>query len=187
LVLSWFVDGGAQIGTAVAEVPPPARKEVRVQDPTTPPESRDTKWIFLANLEKIGPDGRYPVRAQLREQYEIAHRRTEQRTAQPSAFPSAPSLSPGKNKIVMYATKQCPVCKKARRWLLEQGIPYIEKDIKRDKAAAMELQKKGRAQGIPTNGVPVFEIGGKLVPGFDPKQIMRLLAPSHNTRDTEVI
>jgi glutaredoxin len=187
LVLSWFVDGGAQIGSSVSEVPRQARKEVRVQDPTIPPENRDTNWIFLANLEKADPDGRYPVRAQLRERYQSAHRAAEQRVAPLSKSPPAASLSPGEKTIVMYATKQCPVCKKARRWLLKHGIPYIEKDIERDKDAAMELQKKGRAQGIPTNGVPVFEIGSKLVPGFDPKQIMRLLTPSPGAGDNRVI
>jgi glutaredoxin len=187
LVLSWFVDGGAQIGSSVSEVPPQARKEVRVQDPTIPPENRDTAWVFLANLEQVGADGRYPVKAQRREQYESVHLRPQRQAPAPSDSSSPSALSPGEQKIVMYATKQCPVCKKARRWLLEQGIPYLEKDIERDEAAAMELQKKGRAQGVPTNGVPVFDIGGKLVPGFDPKQLLRLLAPSRNPGDTKVI
>ena len=87
----------------------------------------------------------------------------------------------------MYATKRCPVCKKARRWLLKKGIPYVEKDVEKDAAAAAELQKKGRAQGIPTNGVPVFEIGGKLFPGFDPDQLMRRLSPRSNTGDSKAI
>jgi glutaredoxin len=181
------VDGGAQIGSSVSEVPPQARKEVRIQDPTIPPEKRDTAWVFLANLEKVGPDGRYPVQAQLREQYESRHVRPQQQAAEPSESPSQNTLAPGEKMIVMYATKQCPVCKKARRWLLQQGIPYLEKDIERDEGAAMELQKKGRTQGVPTNGVPVFEIRGKLVPGFDPKQLLRLLAPSRNPGNTKVI
>ena len=42
LVLSWFVDGGAEIGSSVAEVPRHARKNVRVQDPTIPPEQLES-------------------------------------------------------------------------------------------------------------------------------------------------
>ncbi len=78
----------------------------------------------------------------------------------------------------MYATTHCPVCHKARRWLLEQKIPYIEKDLEKDPAAAQALQAKGKAQGVPTSGVPVFEINGQLVPGFDPTIIKKLLAGS---------
>jgi glutaredoxin len=187
LVLSWFVDGGAQIGSSVSDVPELARKEVRVQDPTIPPEKRDTTWIFLANLEQANPDGRYPVRAQLRERYQSAHKAAAQEAANQLKSPPVAALSPGEKTIVMYATKGCPVCKKARRWLLKHRIPYIEKDVERDEDAAVELQKKGRAQGVPTNGVPVFEIGGKLVPGFDPQQLLRLLNPSPGTGDVKVI
>ncbi len=187
LVLSWFVDGGAEVGSSVADVPGQARREVRVQDPTLPPEKRDTNWIFLANLENPDANGRYPVRAELRERYESTRRAAEQKAAKSSPSSPTTSLTPGKETIVMYATRQCPVCKKARRWLLKQGIPYIEKDVERDQAAAMELQKKGRAQGVPTNGVPIFEISGKLVPGFDPPLLLRLLTPRPGTGDIKVI
>ena len=63
----------------------------------------------------------------------------------------------------------------ARRWLLKQKIPYVEKDVESDQAAAAELQQKGLAQGVPVRGVPVFEIYGHLLPGFDPSRIISLL------------
>jgi glutaredoxin len=78
----------------------------------------------------------------------------------------------------MYATKTCPVCKNARRWLLDQGIPYVEKDLEVDEAAAAELAAKGKAQGVPTSGVPIFEIRGRLLPGFDPGAIRAALSGS---------
>lgn len=181
LVLSWFGDGGAHVASSVAEVPPAARPEVRVQDPSVPPEQRDPRWIFLADLRSPTADGSYPVRVELRDSYEARRRPPAPPIAPAPSGPTAiqPSV-PGAAPVTMYATRHCPVCKQARRWLLEQKIPFVERDIEREPAAAAELQQKGRAQGVPTSGVPIFEIGGRLIPGFDPPQIRKLLdgAPS---------
>jgi glutaredoxin len=76
----------------------------------------------------------------------------------------------------MYSTTHCPVCHKARRWLLEAGVPYRERDIEKDEAAAHELSQKGQAQGLPVSGVPVFEVGGRLLPGFDPAALRAAIA-----------
>ena len=94
----------------------------------------------------------------------------------PSSTPSI-QLAPGETPaVIMYATKTCPVCIKARRWLVEAKIPFVEKDVGSDQAAAMELANKGRAQGVSTSGVPVFDIRGRLLPGFDKEAIKKLLA-----------
>lgn len=191
LVLSWFSDGGPQVGSAVADVPAEARNEVRVQDPTIPPEQRDPAWIFLADLRKPGPDGRYAVRAEQREKYERDRRRAtlEEQPSQAEAGgadrgPAPTPIKAAGGAVVMYSTRYCPVCKDARRWLLDQRIPYVERDVQKDPAAAADLAQKGRAQGVPTTGVPVFEIGGRLLPGFDPATIKKMLAgtlPSERT------
>jgi glutaredoxin len=87
----------------------------------------------------------------------------------------------------MYANKHCPLCQKARRWLLEQKIPYVEKDIQQDRAAAGELMAKGKAQGIPVTGVPVFDVGGKLIPGFDKATIRKVWAAAKPAAGTQGI
>ncbi len=180
LILSWFADGGSQVASSVSEVPETSRKEVRIQDPTVPPEKRDPRWIFIADLTKPDSNGHYPVRAALRAKYEAKRHKVVTR-AEPVAPRTgvagpAPPMSPsGKAPVVMYATRHCPVCIKARRWLLDKKIPYVEKDIERDPEAAKELVKKGQAQGVPTSGVPVFDVRGRLLPGFDPATILKLL------------
>jgi len=166
LVLSWYGDGGPEVGASVAEVPLEARREVRVQDPTIPPESRDPNLVFVADLTDPKPDGSYPVRAVKRADYEKRQSRLKPQTA-PQAPPTPGQAEAGGAQIVMYATKTCPVCKTARRWLLDQGIPYVEKDLETDQAAAAELAQKGKAQGVSTSGVPIFEVRGRLIPGFD--------------------
>ena len=75
----------------------------------------------------------------------------------------------------MYATSWCPVCTKARKFLKQQGIRYTEKDIEKDPSAAAELQAKARKAGVQPGGVPVFDVGGTLVPGFDEPRLRSLL------------
>jgi glutaredoxin len=168
LVLSWYGDGGPEVAASVAEVPQEARREVRVQDPSIPPEARDPGLVFVADLTRPKPDGSYPVRAVPRAEYEKRQSRLKPQAAtQPAAASGQAVAEAGGAPVVMYATKHCPVCKTARRWLLDQGIPYVEKDLEADQAAAAELARKGQAQGVPTSGVPIFEVRGRLIPGFD--------------------
>jgi len=174
LVLSWYGDGGPEVASKVAEVPQEARREVRVQDPSIPPEARDPSLVFVADLTRPKPDGSYPVRAVKRGDYEKRQSRLK-----PASSPKPSSIGPaeaGGAQVVMYATKTCPVCKNARRWLLDQGIPYVERDIDEDQAAAAALAQKGRAQGVSTSGVPIFEVRGRLIPGFDQGAIRSALA-----------
>jgi glutaredoxin len=195
LVLSWFVDGGPQTASTVADVPATARAEVRVQDPSVPPEKRDPGWIFLADLRIAGADGSYPVRAERREEYESRRRirlaalakqqQQQAATAATAPLQIVPTPAGDGAPVIMYANQTCPVCRKARRWLLDQKIPYVEKDIQRDKAAAIELITKGKAQGVPTGGVPVFDVGGKLIPGLDKAAIRKALTGSKPTPPTE--
>ena len=162
LVFSWVADGGPQVGSSVEKVPPGARKAVRVQIRICRRRMRDPSIMFLADLTMPGADGRYPVKTISRTEYEAGRRA------------AVPVSNPVINQtVVMYATRHCPVCVKARRWLLEQKIPYVERDLELDKQAAQDLQKKGQAQGVPTNGVPIFEIDGRLLPGFDKATIPR--------------
>jgi glutaredoxin len=198
LVLSWQADGGPHIASSVADVPESFRKRIRVQDPTIPPEKRNPRWIFFTDLTTPGKDGRYPVEAIAREQYEREKQEAAARAAEqaalaqqksqastpPAAQMTPPGIISGGAPVIMYATRHCPVCKKARRWLLEQKIPYVEKDIERDQKAAEDLARKGAAQKVPVNGVPVFEIGGHLLPGFDPGMIKQLLAKTLPTVNT---
>lgn len=185
LLLSWFADGGSATASSVAEVPEGARAEVRVQDPAIPPEQRDPEWIFLADLRRPGKDGRYPVRAERREDYEAGRRRVLEAArdaarkvaeAQGAPLELVPGPGAADAPVIMYANRTCPVCQKARRWLLDQKIPYLEKDVQKDRAAAAELATKGRAQGVPVTGVPVFDVGGKLIAGFDKDAIRKALS-----------
>jgi glutaredoxin len=187
LVLSWFADGGSSVASSVKDIPEDARREVRVQDPTILPEKRDPTVMFIADLRTPRKDGTYPVKTVKRADWEAKRRAALEAArkkaaaeaaiaAGPAQAPAIPSIPSGAAPVIMYSTKHCPVCMKARRWLLDNKIPYTEYDIEKDQAAAKRVQEKGAAQNIPTSGVPIFEIGGRLIPGFDPGAIAKVLA-----------
>ena len=67
------------------------------------------------------------------------------------------------------------MCEKARRFLAKRNIPYTERDIEKDPGAGAELKRKAKAAGVKATGVPVFDVGGKILPGFDEGQLARLL------------
>lgn len=77
--------------------------------------------------------------------------------------------------VVMYATSWCGVCAKARSFLRSEGVEWKEHDIEKDANAAKELREKAARAGVQARGVPVFDIAGTLVPGFDEGRLRTLL------------
>jgi glutaredoxin len=78
------------------------------------------------------------------------------------------------NKIVtVYSTSWCAFCHTEMQWLDKLGIPYEAKDIEADKSAYDELLEK---IGGDFRGVPVTDISGDIVLGFDRPKIQEALA-----------
>ena len=172
-VFSWFEDGQAHTARSIAEIPEEMRREVRVQDPTIPPERLDPDIVFIADLRTPKSNGLFPASAVPRQQY-IAQRSPASGAADHAS--ALPTAAVADADVILYATDHCPHCHRARRWLLEQKIPYREINVEKDAAAAQALAQKGQAQGVPTTGFPIFEIREKLLPGFDPNALLRALS-----------
>lgn len=66
--------------------------------------------------------------------------------------------------ITIYSTSWCAFCHTEMQWLDSLGIPYTAKDIEADKEAYEELMSKNDGN---YQGVPVTDIKGDLVLGFD--------------------
>ncbi len=73
-------------------------------------------------------------------------------------------------RVIMFTTPTCTFCKKAKRYLRERGVPFKDVDVSRDPAAARDMVRRSGQQGVP-----VIDIGGKIVIGFDRPKIDRLL------------
>lgn len=71
-------------------------------------------------------------------------------------------------KVIIYSTTWCAFCKTEEQYLQKLGVDYVKKDVEEDKAAYEELMKKS---GGAFQGVPVTDIAGELVLGFDRAKI----------------
>ena len=67
-------------------------------------------------------------------------------------------------QIIIYSTTWCGFCKMVKKYLTDKGISYVEKDIETDESAHKELMTKIKND---FRGVPVTDINGTIVLGFD--------------------
>jgi glutaredoxin-like YruB-family protein len=79
-------------------------------------------------------------------------------------------------KVIIYSTTWCAFCKTEEQYLQKLGVQYVKKDVEEDKAAYEELMEKN---GGAFQGVPVTDIAGELVLGFDRRKIDELLKSKH--------
>ena len=64
--------------------------------------------------------------------------------------------------ITIYSTPTCPYCKMAKDYLASKNFTYTEVDVAADASKADEMiQKSGQM------GVPVIDIDGTIIVGFD--------------------
>ncbi len=68
----------------------------------------------------------------------------------------------GMGKVTVYSTKTCPYCSLAKEYLKSKNVPYEDVDVGSDRAKAQEMMKKSGQMGVP-----VIEINGKIIVGFD--------------------
>ena len=67
-------------------------------------------------------------------------------------------------KVIVYSTSWCAFCHTEMEWLKKLGVEFTAKDIEAEPAARDELLGKN---GGNFQGVPVTDIAGELVLGFD--------------------
>jgi len=73
-------------------------------------------------------------------------------------------------KVKIYSTSNCPFCLLAKKFFNENKIEYQEVDVSNDREAANEMIKKSGQ-----TGVPVIEIGRKVIVGFNLPAIKKAL------------
>jgi glutaredoxin 3 len=77
--------------------------------------------------------------------------------------------------ITVYSTSWCGFCKAAMQYLDSKGMAYDHKDIEADTAAYDELMGK---IGGDFRGVPVIDIDGTIILGYDRPKIDAAIAPA---------
>jgi glutaredoxin 3 len=73
-------------------------------------------------------------------------------------------------KVIVYGTDACPFCVKAKDFLKEKNVEYEDIDVSKDQEKAQEMIKKSGQQGVP-----VLDIDGKIIVGFDQPAILGAL------------
>ena len=72
--------------------------------------------------------------------------------------------------VKIYSTQTCPYCEMAKEYLNEQGIEYKNYDVASDETARKEMVEKSGQMGVP-----VIDIDGKIIVGFNKPEIEKAL------------
>ncbi len=72
--------------------------------------------------------------------------------------------------IKIYTTPSCAYCKMAKEYFKSKGVAYEEYDVMKDIAKRQEMVTRSGQLGVP-----VIDIDGKLVIGFDKHKINEYL------------
>lgn len=160
-----FVDARGEVRAVsnITEVPESVRERVLVTDLSMTPAQRQAhRFAFFVDLRKEAADGTFPVTTVSR--YNAARGEGLNVILPPAE----------KGAVIVYSAEWCGFCKKAKRWLSQKNVPYIERDVERQAGASKELSAKLAAAGIRGGGVPVIDWGGEIVMGFDVAKMTQL-------------
>jgi glutaredoxin len=182
MLLTWIDDkGDFHVETRVADVPMMGRDAVRVAEPEK--SSADGDRIYVVDLRQPRADGTYPVRAMPRAEFEalaVARREKSGPTlanagASPSAGPdpsaSSSAQAAPRPLVIIYGAEWCGACHEAARYLKKKGIPFVEKDVEKDAGAEHEMEQKLAKNGLRGGSIPIIDVRGKVMVGFNAEAI----------------
>ncbi len=188
LVLSWIDEKGEfHVEEKVTDVPLAGRDAVRVYDP-----GRDEPHgeVVVADLRNSRADGTYQTKRMTRLEFDaLAVSRREKNNKQ--VMPAEPGPVGGKESegdritdepgsqapnarraaVIIYGAEWCGACHQAAAYLKRRGIPYVEKDIEADPSADREMRRKLVSAGMRGGSIPVLDVRGTILLGFDPGSI----------------
>ncbi|HRK90929.1 MAG TPA: glutaredoxin domain-containing protein [Anaerolineales bacterium] len=73
-------------------------------------------------------------------------------------------------KVLVFSTPSCSFCTMAKKYFREKGVKFTDIDVSRDQSAARDMVRRSGQMGVP-----VIDIGGKIIVGFDRPRINALL------------
>jgi glutaredoxin 3 len=73
--------------------------------------------------------------------------------------------------VTVYSTPNCPYCTMAKSFFKDKGVAFKDIDVSKDQAKAQEMAMKSQQ-----TAVPVIEINGRIIVGFDRQLIEDSLA-----------
>ena len=73
-------------------------------------------------------------------------------------------------KVTVYSTSTCPFCIRAKQFLKDSNISFENIDVSENPDKADEMIKKSGQMGVP-----VIDIDGEMIVGFDKEKIKEVL------------
>ncbi|MFP4424398.1 MAG: glutaredoxin family protein [Candidatus Woesearchaeota archaeon] len=73
-------------------------------------------------------------------------------------------------QVKVYSTQTCPACHHAKNFLHFNKVDFDEIDVGRDRNAAMDMVRKSGQMGVP-----VIEVDGNIIVGFDEPSLRQAL------------
>lgn len=73
-------------------------------------------------------------------------------------------------KITIYSTPTCHYCTRAKNYFNKMGVVYEDKNVGLDRVSAQEMIMKSGQMGVP-----VIDINGQIVVGFQPNVFEKLI------------
>jgi glutaredoxin-like YruB-family protein len=73
-------------------------------------------------------------------------------------------------KVTVYSTSWCPWCDRVKTFLKEKKIPFKDINVENNPEAAQEMANKSGQMGVP-----VLDIDGKIIVGFNEPEIRKAL------------
>ena len=64
--------------------------------------------------------------------------------------------------VIMYSTPSCGFCRMAKSYFQQNKIPFTEYNVASNSEKAQEMVRKSGQMGVP-----VIDINGKIIVGFD--------------------
>ena len=72
--------------------------------------------------------------------------------------------------VILYGTSHCPWCHRTREFLKEHKVKFKDINVEEDEKAKKDMIKKSGQLGVP-----VIDIDGKIIVGFDETAIKKAL------------
>ena len=183
-----YADEAGQFVTTedVQKVPEGSRRLVRIVDPSNGVPA-DPGKVHVVDLDELEKKTKVAARVMSREAFEtgaLSHLTPGESSAFPSPGAPVPGESPteaaaadpgGTPVVTLYGASWCGACKAAREYLRSRRIPFADRDIERDQGAARELREKAERLGVGADRIPVLDVRGRLLIGFDKDRLEALL------------
>jgi len=173
VLFTWVDDKGSfHLAESAAEVPAPARKQVRVV--VDGKSVGSPEYVYVADLTETH-EGKYPLMSMPRTEWEglgKAGRDQQVAALRPKDEPSAQGqLTDLQVDAIIYGADWCKPCHLAEDYLKSKGKKVIKKDIEEDPSAAKEMQAVLKSAGLSGSSIPVLNVGGTILRGFSAKAI----------------